>query len=194
MKKILTFLVPIIALVGGVAGGQILRPSASAGDAAQVPAAETHDGATETSPDLAAVDHPPQEEHAAASSHDSPPAEHGGSSGHGEVAEGPAWFTFPSQFFVPLMRNGDMGAMMIVTLTIETEAAQLDSIRQQEHRLRDALLRQLMIQANIGGFDGNFTTEPVQKVLREELLKAARSATDLPIDAVLVEDIARQAS
>ena len=51
-----------------------------------------------------------------------------------------------------------------------------------------------MIQANTGGFDGNFTTEPSQRVLREELLKAARAATDLQIDAVLIEDIARQTS
>lgn len=189
MKKILTFLVPVIALGGGIVGGQALRPTdakehstAVVDQHGEAPTGHGEEPARKT-----------EDDHGAKTSHESASAGHG-SSGHGEVAEGPAWFTFPSQFFVPLMRNGDMGAMMIVTLTIETEATELEKMRQQEHRLRDALLRQLMIQANTGGFDGNFTTEPSQRVLREELLKAARGSTDLKIESVLIEDIARQTS
>lgn len=90
------------------------------------------------------------------------------------------------------MRNGDMGAMMILTLSVETAKDQLEAMKQQEHRLRDALLRQLLIHANTGGSDGNFTTEVSLRVLRESLLKAARHATTLPVHAVLIEDIARQ--
>lgn len=102
------------------------------------------------------------------------------------------WFTFPSQFFVPLVRQGDMSAIMILTLVLETDKGQLDALGQQEHRLRDALLRQLMIHANTGGFDGNFTVERNLQTLRDSLLTAARSATDLPVRAVLIQDLARQ--
>ena len=188
MKKILTFLLPLAALGGGIAGGEILRPSTESGNT-EIPSST--EGKQQPADD-ARADQAGGEKDAKADA--SASSGYGDSGGNDEKTEGRGWFTFPSQFFVPLMRNGDMGAMMIVTLTIETDAAQLEKVQKQESRLRDALLRQLMIQANTGGFDGNFTTEPSQRVLREELLKAARAATDLQIDAVLIEDIARQTS
>ena len=46
---------------------------------------------------------------------------------------------------------------------------------------------------NTGGFDGNYTADRNLATLREGLLKAATSATDLPVAAILIEDIARQA-
>lgn len=107
-------------------------------------------------------------------------------------AASPAWMGFANQFFVPVMRAGDMKALMILTLTIETDEDQLERLQKQEHRLRDALLRRLMIEANTGGFEGNFTTEPFLRGLREALLEAARAATDDSVHAVLIEDIARQ--
>ncbi|MDM7459252.1 MAG: hypothetical protein P3W94_007865 [Paracoccus sp. (in: a-proteobacteria)] len=102
------------------------------------------------------------------------------------------WFTFPTQFFVPLVRRGDMSAIMILTLVLETDKGQAAAIERQEHRLRDALLRQLMIHANTGGFDGNYTVDRNVQALRKDLLNAARSVTDVPIRAVLIQDLARQ--
>lgn len=194
MKKILVLLIPVVALMGGVAAGAMLRPDADKTEAVatQAPA----DGHAEE-----AEDHAPEETtpHAEA-----PPAEAHGDShatadegGHGDgghdAASAEGWFTFPSQFFVPLMRNGDMGAVMILTLSIETGGGELSAMKQQEHRLRDALLRELLIHANTGGFDGNFTVEARLAPLRERLQKAAQASTDLPIKAVLIEDIVRQA-
>ena len=190
MKKLLRLLVPVIALGGGIVGGQTLRPSGDAMHQAD-PAAEARGETPEGHGTKSATE--TDDAHTRQAHHDRASSGHG-SSGQGDVDERTAWFTFPSQFFVPLMRNGDLGAMMIVTLTIETDATDLEKMRQQEHRLRDALLRQLMIQANTGGFDGNFTTEPSQRVLREQLLQAARAATDLTVESVLIEDIARQTS
>lgn len=106
----------------------------------------------------------------------------------------PGWFTFPTQFFIPLVRQGDMSAIMILTLVIETDATQVAALEQQEHRLRDALLRQLMIHANTGGFDGNYTLDRNLETLREGLLKAAQSASQTPIRAVLIQDLARQST
>lgn len=104
----------------------------------------------------------------------------------------PAWFEFPTQFFVPLVRQGDLQDVMILTLTLQTEAPSLEALAKKEHTLRDAVLRQLMIHANTGGFDGNYTADRTLATLRESLLQAARAATDVPVTAVLIEDIARQ--
>lgn len=193
MKKILGLLIPVIAAIAGIVAGDALRPgSEDAAHAAAEPAVDQH-GAP------AAEDHGSDHPAPAAP----PPAEAHGSSGsgagghgaqagaHGDAAE-EGWFTFPGQFFVPLMRNGDMGAVMILTLTIETSGAELPAMQAQEHRLRDALLRELLIHANTGGFDGNFTSEARLAPLRERLHKAADASTSLTVKAVLIEDIARQ--
>lgn len=102
------------------------------------------------------------------------------------------FFTFPAQFFVPLVRRGGMSDLMVLSLTLKTSAESVEAVEKKEHSLRDALLRQLMIHANTGGFDGNYTLDRNLARLRQDLLAAAQAATDLPIEAVLIEDIARQ--
>ena len=59
-------------------------------------------------------------------------------------------------------------------------------------RLRDALLRRLLIHANTGGFDGNFTAEARLALLRRELMDAARQVAGEAVAGILVIDIARQ--
>ena len=100
----------------------------------------------------------------------------------------------PEQFFVPIVRNGSLRSVMVLGLGFEVVEKRLDAVHAREFQLRDALLRRLMIHANTGGFDGNFTSEARLAPLRERLQKAAQASTDLPVKAVLIEDIARQAS
>ena len=89
MKKILALLVPVLALVGGVAAGEMLRPAAPGADhaAAEAPADKGHgaepeedhasdDHATKDASDHAAP--APADDHAAAADHGG-----GGDDGHG---------------------------------------------------------------------------------------------------------------
>ena len=108
------------------------------------------------------------------------------------VNETPAWMSFANQFFVPVMRNGNMRALMILTLSLETSNDGLTTLQSQEHRLRDAILRQLLIESNTGAFDGNYTAEPNLRRLREALLQVAQAAGGDLVHAVLIQDIARQ--
>ena len=84
---------------------------------------------------------------------------------HGEATT--AYFRFPSQFFVPVMHGDRLDGMMVLTLTVEMAADQQEAVFKQEFRLRDAFLRTLLIHANTGGFDGNYTIEPRMRRLRE---------------------------
>ncbi|MCQ0969117.1 flagellar basal body-associated FliL family protein (plasmid) [Paracoccus sp. TK19116] len=182
--KILFLVLPVAAFLGGSAGGAMLRGDETVIDGGHGEVtAEGH--ATE----------------AEAGGHDAEPAAapvktakadmHGG--GHGEAGSGAvAWFNFPSQFFVPVVRNGNTDYTMILTLTLETPGEALSGVEALEHRLRDAMLRQLIIHANTGGFDGNYTSEGQLRKLRDALLAAARSAGGDGVDAVLIEDIARK--
>jgi hypothetical protein len=169
IRKLIPILLPVIALLGGAFGGDMLRAPADAANAA------TGDHAAEPADD----------------GHSPAKSDHGASDDHGNT-EADGWFTFPTQFFVPLARRGDMNDLMIITLTLQTDAASIEAMRKKEHALRDALLRQLLIHANTGGFDGNYTSERTLVALRQDLLKAAVTVTDLPLKAVLIEDIARQ--
>lgn len=185
IKKAIPLLLPVAALVGGIAAGDMLRgPAGSPAEASAAHAAP--DAHAEPAPEEShGADGHASNDHAAPA--DMPPGE----AEHAAPGEA-AWFTFPSQFFVPLVRQGDLQDMMILTLTLQTDGASLGALGKKEHALRDALLRQLMIHANTGGFDGNFTADRNLAVLRRDLLTAAQAVTDLPLGAVLIEDIARQ--
>lgn len=156
MKKILALILPLLAFLGGAAGGAVMHQR-------NTPAVEEAEQNAST-------------EHKEASAED------------GEKA----WFSFPNQFFVPLMRNSDISGTMIVALTIEMSKADEEAIHAQQHRLRDALLRAMMIHANTGGFDGNFTADPQMNRLKAELVKVAKDISENKVTDVLIEDIARQ--
>lgn len=104
----------------------------------------------------------------------------------------PAWLSFENQFFVPIMRNGDMRSLVIMTLSLETSQENLPGLEAQEHRLRDAILRQLMIEANSGTFSDNYTQDANMAALRQALLDAVRAAGGEQVSSVLIEDVARQ--
>lgn len=159
IKKILIWMLPLVALIGGTAAGSLLAP-------------EKHAETAEAADDTEAVG----EGHESAK----------------EAAKGgpAAWFSFPNQFFVPIVRRGDVDRIMVLTLTIETSEHAKADIEAQEHRLRDALLRSLIIHANTGGFSGNYTAEPKLQKLRGDLLAAATGVAGPDVHNVLIEDLA----
>ncbi len=103
-----------------------------------------------------------------------------------------AYYRFPSQFFVPVMHGDRLDGMMVMTLTVEMPADVEEEVFKKEFRLRDAFLRSLLVQANTGGFDGNFTIEPRMRRLRDALMETATEASGGLVTDVLIEDIARQ--
>ncbi|MFC3526990.1 hypothetical protein ACFOMH_02315 [Paracoccus mangrovi] len=183
IKKILMLIIPLIGFVGGAIGGDMLHAKKTAGE---VQSADSH--AVAEGADAAAED-----KHAA----EAGATDHGSAGSETAKAEGGEggeldWFKFPNQFFVPIIRNGAPTAIMVLTLSIEMPAAARPEIEAQENRLRDALLAALMIEANTGGFDGNFTSEPSLQRLRNSLLAAGQKAGGPAVQRILIEDIGRQ--
>ena len=186
MKKILMMVLPLLAFVGGAVGGDLLH----GGDAAKHEGPEAETAAAQ--PDEAAQATAGHGAEAAAGHGDKSAAATDGDKSAAAEDATVEWFRFPSQFFVPIMRNGATEAVMILALTLEMPAEAKPAVEAQEHRLRDALLNALMIQANTGGFDGNFTSAASLDRLRHALLEAAHKAAGPQIAQVLIEDIARQ--
>ena len=117
-------------------------------------------------------------------------ADAGGHGGAGS-GSGPAWFKFPQQFFVPVLHDGRLDSTMVLSLSVEMPGGATETVYAHELKLRDALLRQMLIHANTGGFDGNFTAEPQLRVLRQSLLGTAQGVVP-EINDILIGDIARQ--
>lgn len=182
VRTLLRFGLPLLLALGALLGG------AAAGDLLRRPAPVADDTA----------DHGERMATGAASGHgEALPASDvshaGAAGGAGQHGDGEfAYLEFPQQFFVPIVRNGTLQAVMVLALSIEVPTAAEEAVFRQEHRLRDALLRRLLIHANTGGFDGNFTDEAHLDLLRGSLLTEARRVSGDTVNAVLIGDIARQ--
>lgn len=175
LKKLIPVVAVLIAAVGGLFGGEMLRPQ--------------KDGVADhavAQPDAHGETTAPEADHAKAEETAEKTAE------HGSEAAATTYFRFPSQFFVPVMHGDRLDGMMVLTLTVEMAADKEEAVFKQEFRLRDAFLRTLLIHANTGGFDGNYTIEPRMRRLREALLKTADEVSGGLVSDVLIEDIARQ--
>lgn len=183
LKKLLPVLLSVLALGAGAVGGDLLRGTTGAGAAAPgQQAALPADELPEVAPIAADSAVPPPVPAALP-----PPAE----PGEADAAAATAWFQFPQQFFVPVLHGGHLDSTMILSLSVEMPETATEEVYAHEIKLRDALLRQLLIHANTGGFDGNFTTEAHLRKLRAELTATARAIVPR-IGEILIGDIARQ--
>jgi flagellar protein FliL len=100
----------------------------------------------------------------------------------------------PSQFVVPLLEGGRVGALVVLSLSLEVPIGQSDAVHAREPRLRDDFLRVLFDHANTGGFRGTFTDGSNLVVLRRALLDSARKTLGSTVADVLITDIIRQDS
>lgn len=115
--------------------------------------------------------------------------------GHGEEPDPNSpdeYVRLNNQFVVPLIRHGSVRSLVVLTLTIEVENGSNELVYDREPRLRDALLRVMFSHANVGGFDGSFTSVDSMNPLREGLREAARQVLGAVAHDVLIMDIVRQ--
>ncbi|MEJ6393027.1 flagellar basal body-associated FliL family protein [Gymnodinialimonas sp. 2305UL16-5] len=98
-----------------------------------------------------------------------------------------------NQFVVPIVREGSVRSLVVMGITIETQAGQSSIVFTQEPRLRDTFLRVMFAHANTGGFDGIFTEAAAMAPLREGLLEAAEGILGRAVVYdVLITDLTRQ--
>ena len=97
-----------------------------------------------------------------------------------------------NQFVIPVVAAERITAMVVLSLSIEVQPGNKEVIFSAEPKLRDAFLQVMFDHANIGGFSGNFTVSTNMRILRQELLRAAKAVVgDNALD-VLILDIVRQ--
>ena len=201
IRKLLPILLSVVAFLGGAAAGDMLGGGSAAGDDAaaaspEAAAGDAHAAAPEkTGAEPASGHQAPTTDAGAAGSHgaDGHAGKTADKHGSGTAADpaATAWYQFPAQFFVPILHDGRLDSTMVLSLSAEMPGAASETVYAHEIKLRDALLRQLLIHANTGGFDGNFTSEAHLRGLRTQLVGAAQAVVP-EISAILIGDIARQ--
>jgi hypothetical protein len=97
-----------------------------------------------------------------------------------------------NQFVVPIVRNGAVRSLVVMSLSIEVDAGNNSTVFDREPRLRDSFLQVLFAHANAGGFDGSFTQAQAMDPLRQALREAARLTLGPVMRDVLIVDITRQ--
>ena len=168
MKLIPPVLLALVGLVGGLAAGQMLRPVETPGPE---PAPEATAAVEPEIPPEALPGAPP-------------PAY--------EPELEREYAAIDKQFLVPLVKGDAVGALMILSLSLEIEPGTRDAVFAREPKLRDRFLQVMFRHAQSGGFSGVFTATPVMRDLRGALLDAARGVLGPAVHDVLVTDIMRQ--
>ncbi|MFN3936841.1 MAG: flagellar basal body-associated FliL family protein [Gemmobacter sp.] len=116
-------------------------------------------------------------------------AETGASSGSRPEGE---FVRVGNQFVIPLVEDGRVASLIILTLSIEVLAGTTEAALVREPKLRDAFLRVMFDHANARGFAGNFTDGHRLEGLRTALREAARQILGPNALDVLILDIVRQ--
>jgi hypothetical protein len=97
-----------------------------------------------------------------------------------------------NQFVIPIVENGQVTALVILSLSLEVKVGATEKVYAAEPKLRDNLLQVMFDHANAGGFKGAFTDTANMETLRKALLEASRSVLGNVVTGVLVSDIVRQ--
>lgn len=97
-----------------------------------------------------------------------------------------------NQFVVPVMSDGRVSSLVVVSLSLEVTPGQVERVYEMEPKLRDGMLQVLFDHANSGGFNGSFTDGANLVLLREALLETALRIFGKDVTDVLIVDIVRQ--
>ena len=166
LGKILPILLALLGLGGGVGAGMALRP-----DPAEV-----------------AMNNPCGEVAEHKDEHDDE-----GTPKDGDIAESTYdYVKLNNQFIVPIVMDGKVSSLVVLSLSLEVEAGQNENVYRLEPKLRDIFLQVLFDHANAGGFKGSLTKSARMNVLRASLLESAQSALGKIVSDVLITDVVRQ--
>lgn len=164
-KAIIPSLITLAGLAAGAAAGFFLRPSHDVTEA-------------ENGAQIEAA------EHTAASAEAS----------HDGVEETREYLKLPNQFVVPVILDGQVKSLVVLSLSLELAAGNDDLVFAREPKLRDEMLQLFFDHANSGGFSGSFTDASSLAVLRRGLLTVAQRVLGSIVTDVLITDIMRQDS
>lgn len=165
MRKLLPILLALIGTAAGVGAGLFLMPA---------PAAKDEHAAVDCVVPMEELHHETAE-----------PKQDG-------PTEGREYVKLNNQFVIPVVGPDRVNALVVASLSVEVPTGSTEAVYAREPKLRDVFLQVLFDHANIGGFEGTFTSGDRMEILRSALLEAARPVLGSDVSDILITEIARQ--
>lgn len=101
-------------------------------------------------------------------------------------------YVLEGQFLVPIVEQGSVTSIIVIELALEIDDTANLLVADKEPLLRDRMLQILFDHANIGGFEGMFTSNNNMALLRKSLLEVATQVMgDRVVFEVLITNILR---
>jgi hypothetical protein len=187
MKALMPLLIALLGLGAGVGAGLMLKPApvpeetaCAAPEPPSEHAAEAEEAGTEDAHADPCAPAAPDPFAPAPAAEKKPAAEL-------------AYVPMDKPFVVPVFAGEKVTAMVVLSLSVETEAEAAHDVEAVEPRLRDSFLKVMFRHANSGGFDGSFTSGRKMDDLKSAQLNAAREVmAETPVEEILITEIARQ--
>lgn len=167
MKKLLPILLIVLGIGGGAGAGLMLRPAPQE----MVSIDPCGDGTAVAGVGQAEEAPPPEV--------DAEPVER-------------EYVKMNNQFIIPVVTDEKIGALVVMSISLEVDIGGQQQVYAREPKLRDAFLQVMFDHANVGGFQGAFTNSNNLDVLRSGLLNVAKKVLGPMVSDVLITDIARQ--
>lgn len=104
----------------------------------------------------------------------------------------PEYVKMNNQFVIPVVKDGKMAALVVLSISIEVISGGKEATFQREPKLRDAFNQVLFDHANSGGFDGVFTNSSRMIILRDSLYEVAKKVAGPVVKDILIAEIVRQ--
>ncbi len=102
------------------------------------------------------------------------------------------YIRFGRQFIVPVVQTDGSNALVVLDINLEVTPSASETAYQQEPKVRDALLSTLLELSTEGAFNASFTDQENLEAIRTRLLTAARQVLKDDVHGVLILSIARQ--
>ncbi|MGI3213234.1 flagellar basal body-associated FliL family protein [Roseovarius tibetensis] len=110
----------------------------------------------------------------------------------GDTTRGTEFVKLNNQFLVPIVMQDTIRSMVVMSLNVEITEGAAQQVYAREPKLRDAFLQVLFDHANMGGFEGEFTSSGTMDALRAALTEVAQRVLGDVAHGVLITGIARQ--
>lgn len=176
IAKILPLIFLLVGTGGGIGAGLFLAPGSSSRSESDKNAVENSRESTEDANAPKANSRDPMTD----------------SQGNPIDSSATEFVKMSNQFVIPVVKNDQIEALVVVTLSLETRNGISEEIYRREPKLRDAFLRVLFDHSNMGGFHGVFTTAETMDLLRTALREVAQKEIGPDLVDVLIVDIIRQ--
>jgi len=173
MGKLLPIILALVGVGAGVGAGVVLKPEAELAEAPIECAPMEHDS---TLADIQDMPLPDKEEEIT----------------NEEGLPTHDYVKLNNQFIVPVVDNEHISSLIVMSLNLEVALGRAETVYAVEPKLRNIFLQVMFDHANMGGFDGAFTSSNKMDLLRNALLESARKAIGNDINDVLIIDVVRQ--